>query len=410
LLQTQLRRRIFWQFYLIDRYSSTTLDRPFLIDDNDISTKFPVEASDEEIEAVSSQIQDLDSYHFSREPGIQNEMTIFFLSVRLRQISSHIQTEYSKLRRKILNSPSKYVLAGHIHVVMAELLKELQDWRNSTPIIQEPSCLYETQEWYDLLAARERLSVLRRAIDLVPKVNGTPPQDILTIFLRCALETIERYHSICQKKEMMTHTRSYFHMLFTAGLSVMYCISVSKKITPDDLRASYEGLIRCQELLTSVAKQLPDAKSYVSVFQALYRDVSQRLWPNIREISMNVPADASLPILAASNQLGNLVEGDFSHSLVAGPLPTDMEGISDFSTEHPFFSSGISNRPDILDPASQFAATMEAENEITLDYQDGTAVNWALLSYDSLWNMESAVGQYVYGDPTNTGVWDGFEV
>jgi hypothetical protein len=409
LLQTQLRRRIFWQFYIIDRYSSTTLDRPFLIDDNDISTKFPVEASDEEIEAANSQIQNLDSYRFSREPGIQNGITVFLVSVRLRQISSHIQTAYTKLRRKISNSPSKHVLAGHIHVVMAELLKELQDWRNSTPIIQEPSCLYETQEWYDLLLARERLSVLRRAIDLVPKVNGTPPKDILIIFLRCALDTIERYHSLCQKREMMTHTRSYFHMLFTAGLSVIYCTSVSKRITPDDLRASYEGLLRCQELLTSVAKKLPDANNYVSVFQALYRDVSQRLWPNIREISMNLSADASLPIPAPSNQLGNLVEGEFSQNSMAGPLPTDMEGFSDFSTEHQFFGPGISNRADILDPSSQFAATVEAENEITLDYQDGAAVNWALLSYGSLWNMESAVGQYVYGDPTNSGVWDGFE-
>ncbi|KAG5657965.1 hypothetical protein KAF25_006916 [Fusarium avenaceum] len=308
LLQTQLRRRIFWQFYIIDRYSSTTLDRPFLIDDNDISTKFPVEASDEEIEAANSQIQNLDSYHFSREPGIQNGITVFLV-------------------RKIFSSPSKHVLAGHIHVVMSGLLKELQDWRNSTPIIQEPNCLYETQEW----------------------------------------------------------------------------------ITPDDLRASYEGLLRCQELLTSVAKQLPDSKNYVSVFQALYRDVSQRLWPNIREISMNLPADASLPIPADSNQVENPVDGEFPHNSVAGTLSTDMQGFSDFSIEHQFYGPGISNRPDILDPSSQFAATVEAENEITLDFQDGAAVNWALLSYGSLWNMESAVGQYVYGDPTNSGVWDGFE-
>ncbi|KAL6918594.1 hypothetical protein FSST1_010089 [Fusarium sambucinum] len=402
LLQTQLRRRVFWQFYLIDRYSSTTLDRPFLIDDNDISTKFPVEASDEELEAANSQVQCLDSFATNREPNVQNEMTVFFVSLRLRRVSSRIQTEFSKLRRKVTNSPSKHLLPGRIHVVMSKLLQDLQDWRNNTPIIQDPSCLYETQEWYDLLLARERLSVLRRAIDLVPKFNGSPPKGILTVFLRSALETIDRYHSLwCQKRQMMTHTRSYFHILFTAGLSVMYCTSVSKTIAAEDLRASYGGLLRCRELLTSVAKQLPDSKNYVSVFEALLRDVSQRLWP--KESESNLPADASLAVSAGSagqiysNDLGNFAN-EFPQHIVTDSLPSDVDNMSNFATGRDFFDQSV------LGPVNQFTAPMQADNDINPE-----GINWALMNYDSLWNMESALGQYVYGDPTNTGVWEGFE-
>ncbi|KAL7757198.1 hypothetical protein ACKLNR_011725 [Fusarium oxysporum f. sp. zingiberi] len=406
LLQTQLRRRIFWQFYLIDRYSSTTLDRPFLIDDADIETKFPVEVSDEELEATSQDVQSLDSLNFTREPNVQNEMTVFFISVRLRQISSHIQTEFSKLRRKISNTRSKHLLAGHVHVVMTKLLRELKDWRNRNPIIQEPSCLYETQEWYDLLIARERLSVLRRAIDLVPKVNGSPPKEILTVFLGSALETIERYHIICQKREMMTHTRSYFHMLFTAGLSVMYCISVSKKITQEDMRASYQGLLRCQELLNSVAQQLPDAKSYVSVFEALHRDVSQRLWPNVRDMSVGLPVD---PALGFPNDISNFNGRSFSPDLGTSSLPNTLGNMPDFSTNRQFFDQCLQTRTGLLDPVSQFAVPGQDGNDMSEEYQDGSSVNWALLNYDSLWNMESALGQYVYGDPTNPSVLDGFE-
>ncbi|KAG8353797.1 hypothetical protein FVEN_g8217 [Fusarium venenatum] len=401
LLQTQLRRRVFWQFYLIDRYSSTTLDRPFLIDDNDIRTKFPVEASDEELEAANTQVQYLDSFDINQEPNVQNEMTVFFVSVRLRQVSSRIQTEFSKLRRKVADSPSKHLLPGHIHVVMSKLLQELQDWRNSNPIIQEPGCLYETQEWYDHLLARERLSVLRRAIDLVPKVNGSPPKRMLTLFLRSALEAIDRYHSLWyKKKQMMTHTRSYFHMLFTAGLSVMYCTSVSKTIAAEDLRASYEGLLRCRELLTSVVKQLPDSKNYVSVFEALLRDVSQRLWPREREsnnpdgTSLTAPADSAGQI--HYNDLGNFTN-EFPQHILTGSLPSDAEN-----------ASGFLNRDFVdqsaLGPLNQFTAPLQADNDI-----DHEVINWALMNYGSLWNMESALGQYVYGDPTNTGVWEGFE-
>ncbi|OBS23174.1 hypothetical protein FPOA_03730 [Fusarium poae] len=402
LLQTQLMRRVFWQFYLIDRYSSTTLDRPFLIDDDDIKTKFPVGASDEELEAANSQVQYLDSVDINREPNVQNEMTVFYVSLRLRQVSSRIQTEFSKLRRKVTGSPSKHLLPGHIHVVMSKLLQDLQDWRNSNPIIQEPGCLYETQEWYDLLLARERLSVLRRAIDLVPKVNGSPPKGILTVFLRSAVETIDRYHSLWyQKGQMMTHTRSYFHMLFTAGLSVMYCTSVSKTIAAEDLRASYEGLLRCQELLTSVAKQLPDASNYVSVFEALLRDVSQRLWP--KESESNMPADTSMAAPSGSegqvysSYLGSFANG-FPQHILADSLPSEVENMSNFATNRDFFDQSA------VGPVNHFTGPLEADNDINTD-----GINWALMNYDSLWNMESALGQYVYGDPTNTGVWEGFE-
>ncbi|KAF4954948.1 hypothetical protein FSARC_11977 [Fusarium sarcochroum] len=416
LLQTQLRRRVFWQFYLIDRYSSTTLDRPFLIDDRDIETSFPVEASDEEIEAASQELQSLDAFNFAREPSLQNEMTVFFISVGLRRVSSHIQTEFSKLRREVANTSSKHVLAGHVHVVMTRLLKELKNWRSRTTVIQDPKCLYETQEWYDLLLARERLSVLRRAIDLVPKVNGSPPKEILTVFLRSALETIERYHNLCQKRDMVTHTRSYFHMLFTAGLSVMYCTSVSKKIKPEDLRASYEGLVRCQELLSSVASQLPDSQSYVSVFEALHRDVSQRLWPTIKDMSIGLPADASLTMPDPTNDLPNFGHGSFSQDLVTGgpdPLSAGIGNMPNFSSNRQFFDHSLNGRTNLLDPVSHFSAPVQAENGMSPGYRDGSAavdrINWALLNYESLWNMESALGQYVYGDPTNPGAWEGFE-
>ncbi|KAF5681227.1 transcription factor [Fusarium heterosporum] len=408
LLETQLRRRVFWQFYLIDRYSSTTLDRPFFIDDKDIETRFPVEVSDEDLDAANHQVESLDSLNCSQQPNVQSEMTIFFLSVRLRQISSHIQTEFSQLRWKINNTGSKYFHAGHVAVVMNKLLKELSNWRNSTPTIQEPTCLYEMQEWYDHLLARERLSVLRRAIDLVPKVNGSPPKEILIVFLRSALVTIERYHNLCQRKDMITHTRSYFHMLFTAGLSVMYCTSVTKKIDQEDLRASYEGLLRCQDLLTNAATQLPDAKSYVSVFEALLRDASQRLWPSIRDMPTGFPSDASLILQTQPNELSNFGEGTFSGSLLPtedlGTLPTNAGNMQDLSSNRQFFDQSLG-----ANAMEHFTNTLQADNGISPGYQDASASNWALLNYDSLWNMESALGQYVYGDPTNPGTWESFE-
>ena len=278
LLEKQRRRRVFWQCYMIDRYSSTTLDRPFVIDDCDIGINFPADANDEEIEA-STELRDLDSFCRIHGPSSLSETTIFFVSLRLRQVSSHIHTEFSRLRREQGEIPQKkYLMAGKVHVVLNSLLQELQEWRNNTPAIQNPACLYETQDWYDILYARERLSVVRRAVDLAPKSEGLPSKTILSLFLESALQTIERYYRLCNNRgNFMTHTRSYFHMLFTAGLSVMYCISVSKNTKRETLLAASEGLFHCEETLVGMATQLPDARSYVSVFEALHRDISRKL-------------------------------------------------------------------------------------------------------------------------------------
>ncbi|WAO84867.1 Fungal-trans domain-containing protein [Fusarium falciforme] len=401
LLEQQRRRRVFWQFYLIDRYSSTTLDRPFLIDDRDIETRFPIEATDEEIEAASPDLRDLDSFCRTQNSAAPSEMTIFFVSVRLRQISSHIQTEFSRLKREHGEPSPRHLMAGHVHVVLNKLLQELENWRKNTPMIQDPSCLYETQEWYDLLHARERLSVVRRAIDLVPKVNGSPSKQILALLLKSALQTIERYCILCQMRDLMTHTRSYFHMLFTAGLSVMYCISVPKSIDRENLRASYEGLIKCEETLVSMARQLPDAHNYVAVFEALRCDISRKLRPNMDMTTVGSAADGSLTIGDLTNPLPTAEPGSMSANLGnVAFLPSQSQGFNQMSN----------GRVQLADAMDQVTGGTQPDGA---SYQDGSStvdlMNWALHNYDSLWYMESALGEYVYGDPTNAGIWEGFE-
>ncbi|KAJ3549581.1 hypothetical protein NM208_g431 [Fusarium decemcellulare] len=415
LLEKQRRRRVFWQFYMIDRYSSTTLDRPFLIDDSDIKINFPAEANDDELEAASPGLRDLDSFCSTHSLTSPSEVTIHFVSLRLRQVSSHIHTEFSRLRRQHgESSPTRHLLAGHVHVVLNKLLQELENWRKSTPVIQDPSCLYHTQEWYDLLHARERLAVVRRAIDLVPKVNGSPSKQTLALFLRSALETIERYYRLCQKRDLITHTRSYFHMLFTAGLSVMYCISVSKTIEREDLRASYEGLMKCEEMLMSMAIQLPDAHSYVAVFEALHRDISRKLRRNIDNNTVGSSVDGSLTIGDLTNPPPSFARGGFAQTLAAGEadsMSTNLDNAPYFSSGSQSFNQTSTSRVQLFDPMDQITNGVQPDDAAS--YQDGSStvdlMNWALLNYDSLWNMESALGEYAYGDPTNSGIWEGFE-
>ncbi|KAH7161997.1 fungal-specific transcription factor domain-containing protein [Dactylonectria estremocensis] len=412
LLQAQRKRRVFWQFYMIDRYSSTTLDRPFLIDDRDIEIGFPVDADDEELERASSSIRTLDAFCSTRDPGSRSETTIVFVSFRLRQISSRIHTEFSRLKQEQRESSPTHLLVGHVHVVLVRLLQELELWRRNAPMIADPSCLYEMQEWYDLLHARERLYLVRRAIDLAPRMDGTPSRNILSILLKTALETIEQYYSLYKLRGLMTHTRSYFHMLFTAGLSVMYCISVSQNLTPTDLQASSESLLHCQETLVNMSGHLSDARAYVAVFEALHHDISRKLRPHpesaqaesmARELHMDEASLASLP---------DMYRGTFLQATADRRQQTmNLENNPGLSSESFHFDETLIPSSHHDDANGRYTMGAQLGDSGTNEYSpggNGDLINWGFLTHDSLWNMESALGQFAYGDPITSGFWDGF--
>lgn len=87
LLEEQLQRRVFWECYMINRYSSSTLDRPFAIADQDITTALPAHVDDADLAAASALYPDLTTFETSYTRSVQNEMTVFLACVRLRQIT-----------------------------------------------------------------------------------------------------------------------------------------------------------------------------------------------------------------------------------------------------------------------------------------------------------------------------------
>lgn len=265
LIQEHIERRVFWECYLIDRYSSNTLDRPFAIADSDIHVGLPANANDDEIIAASARYPNLDAYNKSIISTAHNEMTVFFYCVRLRQISSAIPTSLSRSISansiQTAGSNSDLLASGRLYTAVDKLLSRLQEWHKSAPIFQNPKCLYEISEWYDFLYARERLQVLRRAVDLAPKRRGIPPSDLLRECMQSAVRYIELFSSLLHRR-VLTYTRSYFSTMFISGLYTVFCLSLGTSVSLEEQeRADAIGaLATCEKCLTQMGSVLPDAK------------------------------------------------------------------------------------------------------------------------------------------------------
>lgn len=86
---------------MIAQYSSIILDRPHAIADSDILIGFPADANDEDIEAAEAagSTTDLDSFRTTSASSASTdhtEITVFLLCLRLRQITSKIQTRFQQ--------------------------------------------------------------------------------------------------------------------------------------------------------------------------------------------------------------------------------------------------------------------------------------------------------------------------
>jgi hypothetical protein len=393
---------------MIDRYSSITLDRPCAIADKYIRIGFPADANDEDIEAAdeSGSFPNLDAFCaasslHSPSGGANTEMSVFFACLRLRQITSSI---HSKFGDKVTSRDTRYktTARGAIYAELDQLLTELHGWRRTTPSFDNPRSLYEMQDWYDLLYFRERLQLVRKAIDLVPKRNGIPPRDLLSLCLQCAAGAITAFWKLFEPKRI-TFTRSYFQMLFTAGLSIMYCLSVVGDFDPASMKAGTDAVTTCEYILKQMGVDLSDAKRYIAVYEALRGYV-------IRKYSRHLQSD--------------LQPGD---SLLASTPHFHQSSASNFGVSHnerkednipniqiPSFGGfgSIQNHNEqnpgglplldtqLADPQMMHGAVDSLYNDASIS--DGSVLSWNIFGDDALWNMEAGLNEYAYGDPPPT--------
>lgn len=395
LLEEQLRRRVFWQCYMMDRYTSVMLDRPPAIPDRDIEIGLPANADDEvlDIASTSGAFPDLESFHRTcapqADPADTTEMSVFLMCLRLRKITSKIHAKFQQNSSTGAGRETSHIAlataSGTIYADLDQLLLELEHWRRLAPVFHSPKCLYERQEWYDLLLMREKLLLIRKAIDLVPKRNNAPPRDLLCICLEYSVGTIKTFCALFDR-QLVTYTRSYFQTLFTAGLSVMFCVSVAADLDCPTLVQATEAVSHAEKTLKQMVQELPDAIHYVALYEALRVDILRKLGNFQRLDAVSGTNQAEQPYSpGATSQTREMHCRYLSGSDILRPAPGIQETAADRNHQWPVLTHN------------------EAENQmLSMQPQEATMENpllsWDIFGDNIFWSIEAdMLGEYVYG-------------
>jgi hypothetical protein len=405
LLQEQMRRRVFWICYMMDRYSSITLNRPFAISDTDIDVGPAADTDDQQLSMAEQSVHSLDELTSQQTTLVASEMSAFIAGVRLRQISSRIHRYFTDTLNAQTSARTGhddlFLATGHIHVALQGFLAELDSWRASAPVYEAPTCLFERGQWYDLLQAREAFNLLRRAVDVAPKRDGAPSSILLTQCQVSAVRVIELYSEM-YGRSIATYTRSYFQLMFTAGLSLLYCGSVLSKKGSSSVEQCSRALEQCRTTLTNMTVDLPDARHYVAVFDALYRHISQNLNQVLQKNGPSQQDPSSRPLLS------NETPASSTNIPYADPMTSGTEGATNNGGFHGSYNEGHypQDAVESFFPMSIPPIIGDGQNYFTTEGQsvmNSEIWNWDMLNDEALWN----VGQYVVGDPTSDfGIYD----
>lgn len=374
-LVEQKQRRIFWECYILDRYSSGILGRPFAIADDDISVELPILADDDALK-----LADVDSLSSISDipPPFPTEVSVFVFYIRLRRISSRIHTEFFNGRRQHSHSthstPTPFTSAGYVQVMVQEFLSQLDVWRQGAPVFATPKSLYERPEFYDFLLEKDKLILVRGAMHVAPKLrNNAPPPQLLAQALLSATRVITLYSNMLETS-YITWTRSYFQGIFTAGLSILFCINMGPNVDlgpSPDATHPHDTLQLCSEVLHSFEREMPDVRSFAVVFDELKDAVIRKVRPNPDEEATT----GHISIPANETPRGrNAPQGSASQQ--AQIQPANATGGFDTST------------PMDMDLNATYFNPFSAESG---------DLDWPIMTEEFMENLEAGLGEYAWG-------------
>lgn len=279
-IEEQHRRILFWDSYITDRHNSTILGRPFAIADDDIEVQLPANLT--EFEVINTPPGALPSYIGPSDSG--SPMAVFIAFIKLRQISSKTHATYFAKSKKANTQASistRMDALGDLFDYFQDLSAQIEAWRLQVPVFAQPETFYQMQEWYDFLAEKEHLLLIRGAIDSMHTQTGSPPKDLCRLCCDCATKVIQLYSGMYWLK-LINCTRHYFQILFTAGLLLAYFSSGGFRESScaglDNESGQVElTLAECSQLLRSLSNEMHDALPYASVFDSIC-DVAYPNW------------------------------------------------------------------------------------------------------------------------------------
>lgn len=240
-LLQDLKSRIFWSAYGIERINGLVLGRPFSISDIDIDAPFPLDNN--------------------------NEVRIACHVIKLRRIQSSIYTFIYK-PIQLVDTPED------LDATRVEIMLELNEWMSTFPYKDNANSTFETNNW-SLISYHNSILLLLRPVILgiARSKENAVPRDLewFKVFTESASAVCINYKNMYLKRKL-SYTWLAMHCCFVSGISFLYCIWLDRSLKVLKWKRKsivYETISACQTILYVLAERWSSATRFRDSFERL---------------------------------------------------------------------------------------------------------------------------------------------
>lgn len=292
-LQEQMKRRVFWVTYNLDRMAAVTLGRPFGISDEDITVDFPDDVNDDAI--TSGRLLACPRRHYAESPTM---MSAAIHHLQLRRIWGEIvRNFYSCNRGQLPHTPGQQQ--------RDDLRERLQTWFAECPQPVTPSDSayfpFGTPKWFTLAYDHSLLLLHRQRLVLHARQGFAPSTEMVAIYQECA-HSAARLCQIYQELYLgakVSATWGALHILFLGGLTFLYCLWVDEACRSKYRRDTVTSTCTaCTVALVVITERWAAAQPFRDMFQALASATQSML----AEYDQRDGRSVQLPALSATSE------------------------------------------------------------------------------------------------------------
>lgn len=289
----EIRRRLFWTVYSLDRQVCSYFGRPFGIPEESITTRFPSSQDDAQIVPNNRNISNIQDY--SDEPNLSVSSKVVAISMfKIRQIQASIV--------KVLYAPNSELPRefSDIEEWRTTVLYDLDKWYfDETPKTSEAmNCKFNTFV-FDLNYHYSKIVLY----GLSPKCP-TLTNDSFRVVLDSTKGTIDVFHNLC-----ITHKLSYtwvaVHNTFMTGMTYLYVIYYSGEIMLNNNTDIEEYTTKVLNILKELIGKCDSAKNCYKIYKTLTavmkRLMSNNTSGNTKDMSNTEIQDQNLQFSTTNN-------------------------------------------------------------------------------------------------------------
>ena len=235
LFQSEMRKRVWWCVYIMDRSISMALGRPLGIQDSDVTTPLPQPISDEQLATTLS---------MHSTPSVISDVS---------DISSLIHTV--KLRRLNAMKYSTFHAAGQTGLedsgtldnIRQQHYVRLTDWLANAPRYLNPTSMFQTSEWFQI-AYHQAVITLYRPSNACP----TTALEAIRLCVDSSISLITCYSTLYAKNKI-SYSFVALNSLFMAAVTMLHSLRASWILRQELTKQVVEHNVR---LVTSLLREV----------------------------------------------------------------------------------------------------------------------------------------------------------